>query len=259
MWHPVTFLKGIGFGAGLMYLFDPDRGNQRRALLRDQVSSAVGCTEDCIETAVRDLNNRLTGFSHELRAMTSGEQPDDRTLAERIRSTMGRYVSHPRAIDVQVQQGCAVLSGPILADEAQGFVRAVKGVRGVQGVENQLEVHHSAEGVSALQGGTPRQGQRFELMQDNWSPGTRLAATSLGALLMAGCLIRRSPTSLLMGTLGLGLFVRGTSNEPMRRLAGYESQAERGPRHTGQPGGNGPQASHREGEATFGEPLASQQ
>ena len=257
MWHPITFVKGLGFGAGLMYLFDPDRGNQRRALLRDQIASSVRCAEDCVETAVRDLNNRLTGISHELQAMTSREPPDDRKLAERIRSTMGRYVSHPHAIDVQVQEGCAVLSGPILADEVQHFVRAVKWVRGVQGVENRLEVHQSPDGVSALQGGTPRQGSRFELMQDNWSPGTRLAATSLGALLMANCLLRRTPTSLLMGALGFGLFTRGTSNEPIRRLSGLESQAARGGQR-GQTGNGGPQHGG-EAERPFQEQSLGQQ
>ena len=61
----------------------------------------------------------------------------------------------------------------------------MKSVPGVQQVENQLEVHHSPAGVSALQGGRPRRGGQFELMQENWSPAARLAVGSFGASLIA--------------------------------------------------------------------------
>jgi len=34
----LTFLSGASVGAGLMYLLDPDRGDERRADLRDTLT-----------------------------------------------------------------------------------------------------------------------------------------------------------------------------------------------------------------------------
>jgi hypothetical protein len=52
---------GMAAGAALMYLFDPERGRSRRALLRDKM---VGMSNDIGETAgkmARDLSNRAEG------------------------------------------------------------------------------------------------------------------------------------------------------------------------------------------------------
>ena len=32
----VALIGGVGLGAALMYIFDPDRGGRRRALIRDK-------------------------------------------------------------------------------------------------------------------------------------------------------------------------------------------------------------------------------
>lgn len=42
--------------------------------------------------------------------------------------------------------------GPALAAEADELLRAVSSVRGVAGVDNQLEIHERAGGVSSLRG-----------------------------------------------------------------------------------------------------------
>ena len=41
-------LGGLGFGAALMYMFDPDRGSRRRALLSDKIVSTANKLR-CIE------------------------------------------------------------------------------------------------------------------------------------------------------------------------------------------------------------------
>jgi len=53
-----------------------------------------------------------------------------------------------------------------------------------------------------------------------WTPGIRLAAASCGTVLMANCLARRTPSAVLLGTLGFGLFTRSLAG----RHGGVEVQ-----------------------------------
>lgn len=64
----LTFLGGIAIGLGTMYLLDPQKGNYRRALLRDK---AVGLKNDVVETVsgkAEDLSNRAQGLIHEAKS-----------------------------------------------------------------------------------------------------------------------------------------------------------------------------------------------
>ena len=58
-------LTGVTLGAGLMYLFDPERGRRRRALLRDKAVSLSSQTGDALGRTARDLSNRATGVAAE--------------------------------------------------------------------------------------------------------------------------------------------------------------------------------------------------
>lgn len=57
----LALLAGIGLGAALMYLLDPERGRTRRALLRDKVVSLSNQTGDALGKTARDLRNRAQG------------------------------------------------------------------------------------------------------------------------------------------------------------------------------------------------------
>ncbi len=59
----LTLVIGLIGGAALMYLFDPERGERRRALIRDQVSSAVNDASDSLEGAAKDVSNRVQNVS----------------------------------------------------------------------------------------------------------------------------------------------------------------------------------------------------
>ncbi len=65
-------LGGIGLGALLMYLFDPDRGRGRRARLGDQLTSKVNRLGEAAESKARDLRNRAQGVLHEARSILPG-------------------------------------------------------------------------------------------------------------------------------------------------------------------------------------------
>lgn len=219
----LTFGAGLGLGTGLMYLLDPDRGRRRRALLRDKGAWAARKTSDCIRVTARDLRNRTQGITH---LHFSSEPVDDRKLAERVRSKLGRVVSHPSAIQVDAQNGAVTLSGPILVEEMPELLSCVNGVRGVNQVINNLEAHEQADNHPALQGGRERQGAQFEFFQENWSPAARVLAGAAGASLAAYGGARRGALGAGLGTAGLLLLTRGITNTGIKRLAGFGSSQE---------------------------------
>lgn len=58
-------ITGLGIGAALMYLFDPDDGNRRRALIRDKGTSLGRKTQETVLGRVTDLTNRSKGMLHD--------------------------------------------------------------------------------------------------------------------------------------------------------------------------------------------------
>jgi hypothetical protein len=214
-----NLLTAASLGAGFSYFFDPVVGNRRRALARDQINHFCNKTGNAADATWRDLQNRAYGLFAELTSAFSADTADDDVLVERVRSKMGRYVSHPAAIEVSAENGTICLSGPILADEVDDLFCAVRSVRGVRDIEDQLDVHKSAD-ISALQGGVPRTGEPFEFMQENWSPTAKLLAGMAGATLMTKFLARRSPSALLLGTAGAVLALRALANQEASRTFG---------------------------------------
>src|SRR6476659_2185156 len=90
-------VKLAGLSAGAMYLFDPDLGRQRRSLLRDQFHHAVNRLGRAIDVLGRDLENRLYGTVCALQQMFTGRDTSDDVVLARVRTTLGRYTSHPRS------------------------------------------------------------------------------------------------------------------------------------------------------------------
>ena len=216
-----SWLGGLGLGAVLMYLMDPDRGRRRRALARDWVVGRTADSERFLEKSTRDTGNRARGVVARMRGRLRAEGPvDDEVLAERVRSVIGRHVSHPGAIEVFARDGRVTLGGPVLAQEANGLLAAARSVRGVRALEDRLELHRDPEGVPALQGDGRRSGTAPEYLQEHWSPAARIAAgTAGGALALAG-LRRSGKLGGVVGAVGAGLLARSVTNLPTRRLTG---------------------------------------
>jgi hypothetical protein len=83
-------------GAGLMYLFDPARGNRRRAELWHQATRAAHKTGDALGTTSRDLANRTQGLLSPLTSLFQGGEADDRVIGARVRAHWAAW-SHTRA------------------------------------------------------------------------------------------------------------------------------------------------------------------
>lgn len=210
----------LGAGAALMYFLDPARGTRRRHLLRDQLVHARKVAGESVGTTSRDLRNRARGIAAEARSRVSRRDVTDEVLVERVRSMLGRVVSHPGAITVAAEGGQVTLGGQVMSDEVSRLLAGVKRVRGVRSVENRLQVHESAEGVSALQGGSRRDGRRSELAQENWTPAVRLLGGAVGGVLALYGASRGDRMGSALGLAGMGLAARGVTNLSARRLTG---------------------------------------
>jgi uncharacterized membrane protein len=216
----LLILGGAGLGAGLMFMFDPDRGRRRRALVRDQVAHTARVLGDASSKTARDLSHHIYGVVAESSHLLRHEEVSDDVLVARVRARLGRSVSHPHAISVTAKDGHVTLSGPVLAHEAGRLLSSTSKVRGVREVENRLEIHQQADNVPGLQGGRPRTGDRFPLMQSCWTPTARLLTGLAGGALMGNCLARRDPVSIALGTVGFGLFMRSATNREIKSLLG---------------------------------------
>jgi hypothetical protein len=66
-------LVGMALGAGLMYVFDPQAGRRRQALMRDKASSWANDARELAEKKARHLGNQARGVMAETRSMFAGQ------------------------------------------------------------------------------------------------------------------------------------------------------------------------------------------
>ncbi|MCC6802591.1 MAG: YtxH domain-containing protein [Anaerolineae bacterium] len=150
----LALVIGVLGGAALMYLFDPDRGAQRRASLREQATRvAADVSESVQETTerVRDEVSRVVSEAEESiehaadQLKGAATSTADLALDALVRAEVGRSTSDPASVEVEVKDGVVTLSGKVLASEAQPLVENVQAVPGVVSVQNRLEIHDAPE------------------------------------------------------------------------------------------------------------------
>jgi uncharacterized membrane protein len=123
---------------------------------------------------------------------------------------------------VRIENGRAILTGPILSREKDTVLNGVTAVRGVKGIEDRLEPHDSPTGVPGLQGEPARRkaGQSFDLAQTNWSPSSRFIAGTFGAGLALYGARKLSLWGTTLAGLGAALLARAATNLDFKRLTG---------------------------------------
>lgn len=216
-----SLVRAFAAGAGLMYLLDPQRGRRRRAQIRDRAAHLRKEANDMLDTTSRDLRHRAEGLASKAKLSNlRGRKVSEHVLEARVRSAMGRAVSHPSSIQVIVDGSGVQLAGPILAHEVAPLLSAVRSVKGIKRVEDQLDVHKEPGTVPGLQGGRVRQGRRPELLQTNWAPAARFLVGAIGS----GMILRGAFRGGLLGkgvaAAGAGLLTRAIANLEWKRLLG---------------------------------------
>lgn len=204
----MAMISGIGLGAGIMYALDPDRGRRRRAMAQQKLFRLLRQAGDAVDKGIRDLEHRGEGMLAETLSVFHRDSVSDDVLAQRVRAKLGRVACHPGSIEVMAQSGNVILNGPVLRGERDEIVNAVRHVRGVHRIETRLEEHDASEHVPGLQGRSIRPGDKPELLQENWAPGTRLLMGALGITLLARSIRRPGLLSTVAGIAGIGLITR---------------------------------------------------
>ena len=219
-----ALIGGIGLGAGAMYFLDPDRGKRRRADAGNKVRHLVNKTDDAIGKTSRDLANRFSGVIAEASSLLlPGGEVSNEVLVARVRSKLGRVVSHPSPIEVAAEDGRVILRGPVLKNEKDHLLERVAAVKGVSSVDDKLQVYDAPGNVAGLQGGRIQLGERSAFTQTNWSPTTRFLAGVAGGAIAAYAAKRRGLVGASLGPVGLGLLSRAVTNLAIKRIVGLET------------------------------------
>ncbi len=137
----MCMICAAGIGAAFMYLIDPDRGNARRAVLRDRTVHVVRSSWQWTRNSCVDVANHGRGLLAELRAQMASERPSDEVLVARVRSAMGHVIRHPHRVSVTADTGWIELRGDVLPGEREALLSVIKSMPGVFGVEDHLEEH----------------------------------------------------------------------------------------------------------------------
>jgi hypothetical protein len=195
---------GMTAGALLMFLFDPQLGRRRRALLRDKIVHYRRLLREGSRATWSDTQNRATGLWATLQSFFAGEwEVPDKVLENRVRSRLGRIVSHPGWLQVKADHGAVKVAGHVPEREKDRLLATVVSIRGVQKVEEENLVVDPDDQVpddGALQG------------TGYWAPAERLAATLMGMTMGTFGMRRGGFAGSVMALAGLGLVLRGLVN-----------------------------------------------
>ena len=197
-----SLLRGVLYGAGVMYFLDPERGRRRRAEVGRRSVRVLHEAEDLWTKGCRDLMNRGTGVASQARRLLVAAPADDNVITARVRSVLGHHVVDARGVEVTTLDGHVTLRGTVRPGEPEQLIPAIEQIPGVREVRSGLATAGAAVGPACT--------------ESCLSPGPRLLMTAGGALLLLNGLVRRGFGPSFLGTLGLGMCVRGLTDKPGR-------------------------------------------
>ncbi len=206
-------LLGLGAGVAAGFLAQSEFGKKKGPALAREARKLLNKAAHEGKKSLRDSGHRLTGLAAEVWTSLKHNQPSDHVLEERIRSHIGRVVSHPRNIHIVCDKGTAILWGVIAEPEIARLIEVVESVRGVNEVVDHLEPVKADE----LPAGQPNilKDARDEITL-NWSPSKRMVVGTAGATLAAYGWRRGDRLGSAMAVLGAGMVARSTMQKHLR-------------------------------------------
>jgi len=200
-------LAGFGAGAATAYFAHPEHGKKRRAALAFGAKKLLDKASHEGRKSLSDSQHHLAGMVAKLRTHFTQDSPSDRVLEARIRSRLGRVVSHPRAIHVVCDGGSAILWGLVWEKELPLLLEAVGDVPGVNEVTDHLEIAAPDELPPAKPDTLKEARDRIRL---NWSPSKRLLVGAGGMALALHGMRRKDAFGTTLAMIGAGLAVGST-------------------------------------------------
>jgi gas vesicle protein len=222
-------LSGIAITAATAYLLDPDNGKRRRSQLGDRCKSTAKQLNDRAHKIGDDIKHQYKGASVRARSWLSSDDRKDSALARRVKIDLWRAVPDTEKVGVIAHDGEIILHGHVLASEHDHVLNVVRAVEGVRNVSD----HLAERDEIARPAGTARLKQgyvtvRNNLMQDKWTPPTRVCGSTVGLGLMGWGVRHRNAVGIIGAVTGAALVLRSASNIPFSRLAGRGRSAEGG-------------------------------
>lgn len=135
----VKNLGGLGLGAALMYILDPQRGKARRTKIREQLVGGVNKATELYQLASDGMKKRTQDIIDKGRLQLEASSASDGILTARVRSELGRICQNPSAIQVIAEQGRITLLGAANLEEIDEITKRIESVQGVALVRNQLQ------------------------------------------------------------------------------------------------------------------------
>jgi hypothetical protein len=222
----VSLIGGLGLGIGLMYLLDPEKGEQRRTQIQDKARRLWRIKRQAWRAIGRDTSNRLQGLVVELQSRIHPGTPEDQQLTERVRSALGRAVSHPKAIQVLAENGNVRLRGAVLEDQFEGLIKAVWAVEGVDSIEHQLRKVQDPAHIPEFQGSLLVPERIPDVLRSEWKPATALAMGTVGGVVaLLGLAMKGLPRGVLEAVGGAILAKSFYDVEGRRMLAALDPRA----------------------------------
>jgi osmotically-inducible protein OsmY len=128
----LSFGVAAAVGAGIAYLFDPDRGRTRRAVLADQASARARDASETVKAKAEYQKGVAKGLIHEVTDSLRAERVyDDDTLLQKVRSEALGYWTDGD-VEVDITDGMVRVSGSVGSepdrDRLIGLIRDVDGV-----------------------------------------------------------------------------------------------------------------------------------
>ncbi len=209
---------GIAAGATAFYFLDPKRGRERRSTLAKGARRATASLAGGAAKSARDSWHHFAGMSRQALGFFDREQPEDGVLVQRIRSRMGRVVSHPHKIHVASDDGVVTLWGRASEDEMRELVYVVEAMQGVKEVVNHLEIHESNQAATP-EPSLYKQARNETLL--NWSPSKRFLAGMAGIAAVIYGWKRKDRLGVSISLLGSGLAAASTLERNVHSLLAF--------------------------------------